>query len=719
MMDFQSSSEFNDAPQMLPPPPGTFVDREELIQHVGDFAVSQGYVVTIKQSKRDRVVVLGCDRGGVYRNRRKPVDESSAESLRRRKTGSRLTNCPFEAVGKKDDGLWKLSIKNGAHNHEPLKDLSEHPSARRFTEREVLLIKEMTEAGLKPRQILKRLRQSNPELLSTPKHVYNVKAKLRQGNVTVRNFKSLRPQKTAVRNNYQSVMEPSWRQRNPPRVPNLIGGRFVDSKSLTSIDVVNPATQLIVSQVPLSTNEEVRAAVFAAKRAFSSWRNTPATNRQRIMFKFQELIRRDMDKLAMEITSEHGKTLTDAYNDVLRGLEIVEHACGVATLQIGEFVSNISNGVDTYSIREPLGVCAGICSFDFPAMTPLWMFPIAVTCGNTFILKPSEKVPGAAVILAELAVEAGLPNGVLNIVHGTDDIINAICDDDDVKAIALVGPNSDVADIYSRASAKGKRIQCNIGAKNHAVVMPDASIDATLSALVAAGFGGAGQKCMALTTVVYVGGITPWEDKLVEHAKAIKVNAGTESNADLGPVISKQVPGYENGNFIGPTILSDVTVNMECYKEDVFGPVLLCMQVLPLISFSVGSLISKLVFVVKLHIFVSQAESIDEAIEIVNRNRHGSGASIFTTSAVAARKFQIEIAVGQVGINVPISVQPPFTLFTSSKPCFAGDLNCDGKGGIHFYTQIKTVTQQWKDLPGNVETPTSNSNGESLQLLNS
>ncbi|KAH9696958.1 methylmalonate-semialdehyde dehydrogenase (acylating) [Citrus sinensis] len=741
-MDFQSSSEFNDAPQMLPPPPGTFVDREELIQHVGDFAVSQGYVVTIKQSKRDRVVVLGCDRGGVYRNRRKPVDESSAESLRRRKTGSRLTNCPFEAVGKKDDGLWKLSIKNGAHNHEPLKDLSEHPSARRFTEREVLLIKEMTEAGLKPRQILKRLRQSNPELLSTPKHVYNVKAKLRQGNVTVcplgdvllredyhrpferrvvrvRNFKSLRPQKTAVRNNYQSVMEPSWRQRNPPRVPNLIGGRFVDSKSLTSIDVVNPATQLIVSQVPLSTNEEVRAAVFAAKRAFSSWRNTPVTNRQRIMFKFQELIRRDMDKLAMEITSEHGKTLTDAYNDVLRGLEIVEHACGVATLQIGEFVSNISNGVDTYSIREPLGVCAGICSFDFPAMTPLWMFPIAVTCGNTFILKPSEKVPGAAVILAELAVEAGLPNGVLNIVHGTDDIINAICDDDDVKAIALVGPNSDVADIYSRASAKGKRIQCNIGAKNHAVVMPDASIDATLSALVAAGFGGAGQKCMALTTVVYVGSITPWEDKLVEHAKAIKVNAGTESNADLGPVISKQVPGYENGNFIGPTILSDVTVNMECYKEDVFGPVLLCMQVLPLISFSVGSHISKLVFVVKLHIFVSQAESIDEAIEIVNRNRRGSGASIFTTSAVAARKFQIEIAVGQVGINVPISVQPPFTLFTSSKPCFAGDLNCDGKGGIHFYTQIKTVTQQWKDLPGNVETPTSNSNGESLQLLNS
>ncbi|XP_021624564.1 methylmalonate-semialdehyde dehydrogenase [acylating], mitochondrial isoform X2 [Manihot esculenta] len=674
-MDIESSEEMNEHPQMLPPPPGTFVDREELIQHVGDFAVSQGYVVTIKQSKRDRVVILGCDRGGVYRNRRKAIDESTADCSRKRKTGSRLTNCPFEVVGKKDDGLWVLTVKNETHNHEPLKDISEHPSARRFSEGEVQLIKEMTEAGLKPRQILKRLRQSNPDLLSTPKHVYNVKAKLRQGNMTVRQFRSLRPEKSAARKNYLSVTEPSWRQRCPT------------------------ATQQVVSQVPLTTNEEFRAAVFAAKRAFPSWRSTPITTRQRIMFKFQELIQRDIDKLSMTITIEHGKSLKDAYADVSRGLEVVEHACGLATLQIGEFVSNMSNGIDTYSIREPLGVCAGICSFEFPAMIPLWMFPVAVTCGNTFILKPSEKDPGASMMLAELAMEAGLPNGVLNIVHGTNDIINAICDDDDIKAISFVGPNLAGTYVYARALAKEKRIQSNVGAKNHAVVMPDASVDATLNALVAAGFGGAGQKCMALSTIVFVGGLSPWEEKLTSCAKALYVTAGTEPDADLGPVISKQekericmliqtsidsgaklvldgrnilVPGYENGNFMGPTILSDVTVNMECYKEEIFGPVLLCMQ----------------------------ADTIEDAINTVNRNKYSNGASIFTASGVTARKFQTEIEVGQIGINVPISVPLPFSSFISSKPSFAGDVNFDGKAGIQFYTQVKTVTQQWKDLLG-------------------
>ncbi|KAJ6409377.1 hypothetical protein OIU84_008970 [Salix udensis] len=651
MMDIQSSSGsgLDEAQmQMLPPPPGTFVDREELIQHVGDFAVSQGYVVTIKQSKRDRVVVLGCDRGGVYRNRKKADEESSAEQKRRKRSGSRLTNCPFEAVGKKDDGLWVLTIKNGTHNHEPLKDITEHPSARRFSESEIVLIKEMTEAGLKPRQILKRLRQSNPELLSTPKHVYNVKAKLRQGNMTVRNFKSLRPEKSAGRDNHLSIAEPSWRQRYPMRVPNFIGGRLVDSQSFASINVINPATQQVVSQ----------------------WRDTPITTRQRIMFKFQELILRDIDKLAMSITTEHGKTLKDAHGDVLQGLEVVEHACGLASLQSGEFVSNISSGIDTYTIREPLGVCAGICSFEFPAMIPLWIFPIAVTCGNTFILKPSEKDPGASVMLAELVMEAGLPNGVLNIVHGTNEIINGICDDDDIKAISFVGPNVVGGHVYARASAKGKRIQSNIVAKNHAVVMPDAR-----------------QKCMALNMVVFVGGLVPWEEKLAEHAKALKVTSGTELDAELGPVISKQakeqiskliqtsvesgaklvldgrnivVAGYENGNFIGPTILSGVTVNMECYKEEIFGPVLLCMQ----------------------------ADSIEEAINIVNGNKYCNGASIFTTSGAAARKFQTEVEVGQVGINVPISVPQPFSSFISVKPSFAGDVNFDGKAGIQFYTQI-------------------------------
>ncbi|CAI9104140.1 OLC1v1002762C1 [Oldenlandia corymbosa var. corymbosa] len=699
--------ELTDTLQMLPPPPGSFIDREELIQHVGEFALSQGYVVTIKQSKKDKVVVLGCDRGGVYRNRRKPVDESSGEQSRKRKTHSRLTNCPFELVGKKEDGLWVLTVKNGSHNHEALKDISEHPSARRFTEKEVLLIKEMTEAGLKPRQILKRLRQSNPELSTTSKHVYNVKAKLRQGNVTVRRLKTLRPQPGEGDSHPLTATEPSWRKRYPPRVPNLIGGRFVDSQSSISIDVMNPATQQVVSQVPFTTSEEFKAAVFAAKRAFPMWRNTPITTRQRIMFKLQELIRRDVEKLALDITTEQGKTLKDAYNDVYRGLEVVEHACGMATLQMGDFSSNISNGIDSYCIREPLGVCAGICPHNFPAMIPLWMFPIAVTCGNTFILKPSEKAPGACMRLAELAMEAGLPNGVLNIVHGTHDMINAICDDENIKAVSTVG--SDAAGKYIHERACGKRIQANIGAKNFTVVMPDANVDATLNALVAAGFGAAGQRCTAISTAIFVGSTDLWENKLVERAKALEVNEGTEPSADIGPVISKLakerissliqagvdagarlaldgrqivVSKFELGNFIGPTILFDVKEDMELYKVEIFGPVLLCMQV----------------------------PSLEEGINIINRNKYGVGASIFTASGAAARKFQTDIESGQVGINVAVPAPLPFVSFAGSKATFAGDLNFYGKAGVHFYTQIKTVTQQWKDfLTTNDASPMLNS----------
>ncbi|XVF44886.1 hypothetical protein PTKIN_Ptkin02bG0159300 [Pterospermum kingtungense] len=517
-----------------------------------------------------------------------------------------------------------------------------------------------------------------------------------------KNLRAFRPQVLAssafANSRFSTATEPSSNHRNPPRVPNLIGGAFVESKSKETIDVINPATQEVVSLVPLTTNEEFKAAVAAAKQAFPLWRNTPITTRQRIMFKLQEFIRRDMDKLAKNITTEQGKTLKDAHGDVFRGLEVVEHACGMATLQMGEYVPNVSSGIDTYSVREPLGVCAGICPFNFPAMIPLWMFPVAVTCGNTFVLKPSEKDPGASIMLAELAMEAGLPHGVLNIVHGTNDIVNAICDDDDIRAISFVGSNTAGMHIYGRASAKGKRVQSNMGAKNHGIVMPDANKDATLNALGAAGFGAAGQRCMALSTIVFVGDSASWENELVERAKALKVSAGTEPDADLGPVISKQakericrlvqsgvesgakplldgrnivVPGYEQGNFIGPTILSGVTAEMECYKEEIFGPVLICMK----------------------------ADSLEEAINIVNRNKYGNGASIFTTSGAAARKFQTEIEAGQVGINVPIPVPLPFFSFTGSKASFAGDLNFYGKAGVNFYTQIKTVTQQWKDLP--------------------
>ncbi|CAH9081922.1 unnamed protein product [Cuscuta europaea] len=515
-----------------------------------------------------------------------------------------------------------------------------------------------------------------------------------------RKARSLSSQIYCLANSHLSAAtNPSWKHRTKLRIPNLIGGSFVDSKSSDSIDVINPATQEVVSQIPLTTNEEFKSAVSAAKEAFPSWKNTPITTRQRVMLKYQDLIRKNMDKLALNITTEQGKTLKDAQGDVFRGLEVVEHACGMATLQMGEYVSNVSNGVDTYSIREPLGVCAGICPFNFPAMIPLWMFPIAVTSGNTFVLKPSEKDPGASMMLAELAMEAGLPDGVLNIVHGTHDIVNAICDDEDIKAISFVGSNTAGMHIYARASATGKRVQSNMGAKNHGIVMPDANIDSTLNALAAAGFGAAGQRCMALSTVVFVGESKSWIERLVERAQALKVSAGTEPDADLGPVISRQakdricqliqsgvdsggkllldgrnitVPGYEKGNFIGPTILSDVTADMECYKEEIFGPVLLCMQ----------------------------ADSLEEAIRIVNKNKYGNGASIFTTSGVAARKFQTEIEAGQVGINVPIPVPLPFFSFTGSKASFAGDLNFYGKAGMNFYTQIKTITQQWKDLPG-------------------
>lgn len=487
--------------------------------------------------------------------------------------------------------------------------------------------------------------------------------------------------------------------QTPPKVKVLIGGEFLDSQAQEWIDVINPATQDVVSRLPLTTPEEFQSAVDAAKQAFPAWRNTPVTSRQRIMFKLQELIRRDMDKLAVSVTTEQGKTLGDARGDVFRGLEVVEHSCNMASLQMGEFVENVSSGIDTYSIRQPLGVCAGICPFNFPAMIPLWMFPLGVTSGNTYILKPSEKDPGAAMLLAELAMEAGLPAGVLNIVHGTHDVVNHICDDPNIKAVSFVGSNTAGMHIYARASAKGKRVQSNMGAKNHAIIMPDANIDATLNALVSAGFGAAGQRCMALSTAVFVGGSKHWEEGLRERVKQLKVNAGIEPGADLGPVISKQaknricnliesgvksgarlvhdgrgieVPNYKEGNFIGPTILSDVTSDMECYKEEIFGPVLLCME----------------------------AGNLEEAIDIVNQNQYGNGAAIFTTSGAAARKFQHEIEAGQVGINIPIPVPLPFFSFTGSKASFAGDLNFYGKAGVQFFTQIKTITSQWKDLSG-------------------
>ncbi|XP_038880953.1 uncharacterized protein LOC120072618 isoform X2 [Benincasa hispida] len=659
--------------KMHPPQPGRFEDREDLIKYVRDFGADQGYVVTIKKSRKDRRVILGCDRGGVYRNRRK-IDESP----RKRKASSRLINCPFEAIGKKEDDAWMLTIKNGDHNHEPLKNMSEHPYSRRFTEDEVKQIKLMTEAGIKPRQVLKALKQHNPDLQSTPRHLYNLKAKIRQGNLSENNFKSWRPNISVPTNGSHTVIGDSV-QQNHQLVPNLVGGKFLDSHNCPVVDVINPATQEVVSHVPLTTYEEFKAAVNAAKQAFPSWRNTPISTRQCVMFKFQELILRDMDKLVTNIVAEQGKTLRDAQDDIICGLEVVKHACGLAAMQMGEFVPNASDGIDSYCIREPIGVCAGICSLNHPATVSLWMFPIAVTCGNTFVLKPCETHPGASMLLAALAVEAGLPDGVLNIVHGTHDIIDYICDDEDIKAISFSSSSSVGKNIYARAAVTGKQVQSHFGGKSHAIIMPDANMEATLSALVEAG-----RTCMATVIIVSVGSSIMWEEKLVECAKALKVNVGTDPKADLGPVITKEVknrfcklvqsgiedgarllldgrdivvPEYENGNFVGPTILSDVTTDMECYKEEFFGPVLLCMQ----------------------------ADNLEEAISIVNRNKNRNGASIFTTSGIYARKFQSEVEVGMVGINVAVTVPLPSSF--------------NDKAGLEFYTQLKRVAQQWKNSP--------------------
>ncbi|KAG5017091.1 hypothetical protein JHK85_023227 [Glycine max] len=720
LMETQNQSDPAGLKRMLPPPPGSFQDREDLIKHVRDFGANQGYVVTIKKSRKDRRVILGCDRGGVYRNRRK-IDESK----RKRKATSRLINCPFEAIGKKEDDAWVLTVKNGDHNHEPLKDMSEHPYSRRFTEEEVRQIKQMTEAGIKPRQVLKALKHSNPELQSTPRHLYNLKAKIRQGNLSEKTFKSWRPNRSIhVEINSNSSDGSLNRNYQLLKVSNFIGGKFVDSQGSVIIDVINPATQEVVSQVHLTIYEEFKAAVSAAKQAFPSWKNTPITTRQRIMFKLQELIRRDIDKLAMNITIEQGKTLKGAKRDVLYGLEVVEHVCGMANLQMGEFVPNAYNGIDTYCIREPLGVCAGICAFNFPATIPLWMFPIAITCGNTYILKPCEKNPApshqaAAAddqgrdtatghhLLPAAIVDAGKWWG--NVLHSgqsvederpqvnnsdsrvlttgkTKQTVNSSPEEDDINE----------AWVSTILAALAKEAGLPDGGTNHVLVMPDAGLDATLDALVPAGFGAAGERCMTSSIAIFVGGSMQWEEKLVQRAKLLRVNAGTNPSADIGPVISKEakericrlvqssvengarllldgrdivVPGYENGNFVGPTILCDVTTCMECYKEESFGPVLLCMQ----------------------------ADNIDGAMSIINKNRYRNGASIFTTSGIAARRFQNEVEAGLVGINVPVPVPLPFSS-NGSKSSFAGD-SFSGKAGVQFYTQIKTVVHQWKDFP--------------------
>ncbi|KAG1657807.1 hypothetical protein FOA52_006583 [Chlamydomonas sp. UWO 241] len=483
-----------------------------------------------------------------------------------------------------------------------------------------------------------------------------------------------------------------------PNVKLLIDGVLTESKATEWIDVKSPATQQVLSRVPLTTEAEFNAAVAAAKAAFPKWRATPFTTRARVMFKLQaslqELIRAHTDELARSITTEQGKTLSDAQGDVFRGLEVVEAACGIGPMLMGESLENVAHGIDCKSIRQPLGVVAGICPFNFPAMVPLWMIPMAVTSGCTMVLKPSERDPGAAMILADLALQAGLPKGVLNIVHGSKDVVNRILDHPDIKAISFVGSDQAGRYIYTRGCANGKRVQANMGAKNHMVIMPDADVDSTIKALVGAAFGAAGQRCMAISAAVFVGGFERWRGPLLEVARGLKVNAGFESDADVGPMISPEakaraerliqegidqgatcdldgrgvkVPKYESGNFLGPTILSGITLSNVAYTEEIFGPVIVCLD----------------------------APDLTAALEIVNGNEHGNGCAIFTRSGAAARRFEHEVEVGMVGINVPIPVPLPMFSFTGWRGSFAGDLHMYGKAGVHFYTQPKTITSKW------------------------
>ena len=481
------------------------------------------------------------------------------------------------------------------------------------------------------------------------------------------------------------------------RVPLLINGEFVDSKSDIFMPVRCPATQRLLANTPQATADEMKAAVDAAAAAFPAWAATSVSNRCRIMFKLQALIREHEEELAQILSAEHGKTIDDAKGDIFRGLEVVEHACSATSLQMGETVPGVANATDVTSFRLPLGVCAGIAPFNFPAMIPLWMFPMAVVTGNTYVLKPSERVPLTALRLAELAMEAGMPPGVLNIIHGSHDTVNFICDEPRIKAISFVGGDAAGKHIYSRGCANGKRVQANMGAQNHAVVMPDADPDATCKALVAAAFGAAGQRCMAISRVILVGEAqTSMLPRLVEMASTLKLGAGGDEGTDVPPLTTPQgaarverlvtsgveagatipldgrgavVDGYPDGNFVGPTILSDVSTEMECYTNEIFGPVL---QVL-------------------------HADSLDDAISLINANPYGNGTALFTKSGAAARKFTHEVDVGQIGINLPIPVPLPMFSFTGSRGSILGDHNFYGKGAVTFHTQWKTVTSNWRD----------------------
>jgi malonate-semialdehyde dehydrogenase (acetylating)/methylmalonate-semialdehyde dehydrogenase len=480
-------------------------------------------------------------------------------------------------------------------------------------------------------------------------------------------------------------------------VPAWIDGKAV-SPSGRSGEVYNPATGLVTKRVPFCDAPVIDAAVKSAAAAFPAWRDTPPLRRARVMQDFLALLKKDQKNLARIVTEEHGKTLPDAMGSVQRGIEVVEFACGIPHLLKGEYSENVGTQVDTHTLRQPVGVCVGITPFNFPVMVPLWMFPMAIACGNTFILKPSEKVPSASVRMAELLKEAGLPDGVLNVVHGDKVAVDALLNHPQVSAVSFVGSTPIAKYIYETCAKGGKRVQALGGAKNHAVVLPDADIEFAAEALIGAAYGSAGERCMAISAVVAVGAAGDPLVKLLEKkAKAIKIGPGDKDGVDMGPLVTAEHrnkvlsfvnkgkaegarvvvdganAGIKEGFFLGTTLFDHVKPEMEVYKNEIFGPVLVVLR----------------------------ADSLEEAIALVNSNPYANGTAIFTESGGAARRFQNEIQVGMVGINVPIPVPVAFYSFGGWKSSLFGDLHVHGVESVKFYTRTKAVTTRWphQDTP--------------------
>ena len=479
-------------------------------------------------------------------------------------------------------------------------------------------------------------------------------------------------------------------------IQHFVNGKSFSGESKRTGKIFNPATGEKEAEVKLATTKDINEAVTNAKKAYDAWANTPPLQRARVMFKFKELIEKNSDELTKIIVAEHGKVYEDAKGSLTRGLEVVEYACGIPQMLKGEFTENVGTNVDSWSIRQPLGVCAGITPFNFPAMVPMWMFPMAIACGNTFVLKPSEKDPSCPIKLGELAIEAGMPPGVLNVVNGDKEAVDTLLESKDVQAISFVGSTPIAEYVYHTGTKNNKRVQALGGAKNHMVIMPDADVNKTTDAIIGSAFGSAGERCMAISVAVCVGKKTKEKikTKLLEETAKLNVGPYTDEKSDFGPLNNKahfekvlgyidtgekegakllsdgrnfKKQGYENGYFVGPTIFDDVKPEMKIYKEEIFGPVLSMMT----------------------------TETYEEALNLVNDHELGNGAAVFTKSGNIAKHFTENAKIGMIGVNVPIPVPVAYHSFGGWKRSLFGDHSMHGPEGVRFYTKLKTATVTW------------------------